>query len=276
MAGGSGASCCVMRRAPGVLWVPPVPVRRRLWGGEGVCVCGVGLWVMSHRRMPSRCVSWRVSRRCLRTCGWSWGARRLRGWTPRCGAHRPAWLPMRPVASTPPTAGGGGSPPTIAGPVDQALEGGLCPGPLSQLQDVRVGPAPPPLSLGGAVALGGGVGVGGCDGGGGDWWRWRAWGIPRSPVPWGCAGSGGAGGCGLAGMRVRSPPRGWVGTCVGGGSGAFAVCGLTSRVGRGAATRLVDRGAVLVQAGVVCGPRVRALRGGGTKCVALRSRRAAP
>ena len=51
----------------------------------------------------------------------------------------------------------------LAGPVDQALEGGLCPGPLSQLPELRVGPAPPPLSLGGAVALGGGVGVGGCD-----------------------------------------------------------------------------------------------------------------
>ena len=61
----------------------------------------------------------------------------------------------------------------LARPVDQALEGGLCPGPLSQLPELRVGPAPPPLSLGGAVALGGGVGVGGCDvvvgtGGGGE------------------------------------------------------------------------------------------------------------
>ena len=55
----------------------------------------------------------------------------------------------------------------LAGPVDQALEGGLCPGPLSQLPKLRVGPALPPLSLGGAVALGGGVGVGGCDGVGG-------------------------------------------------------------------------------------------------------------
>ena len=52
----------------------------------------------------------------------------------------------------------------LAGPVDQALEGGLCPGPLSQLPELRVGPAPPPLSLGGAAVLGGGVGVGGCDG----------------------------------------------------------------------------------------------------------------
>ena len=52
----------------------------------------------------------------------------------------------------------------LAGPRDQALEGGLCPGPLSQLPELRVGPAPPPLSLGGAAVLGGGVGVGGCDG----------------------------------------------------------------------------------------------------------------
>ena len=51
----------------------------------------------------------------------------------------------------------------LAGPVDQALEGGLCPGPLSQLPELRVGPALPPLSLGGAALVGGGVGVGGCD-----------------------------------------------------------------------------------------------------------------
>ena len=51
----------------------------------------------------------------------------------------------------------------LAGPVDQALEGGLCGDPLSQLPELRVGPALPPLSLGGAAVLGGGVGVGGCD-----------------------------------------------------------------------------------------------------------------
>ena len=61
----------------------------------------------------------------------------------------------------------------LSGPVDQALEAGLCPGPLSQLPELRVGPAPPPLSLAGAVALGGGVGVRGCNrvvgtGGGGE------------------------------------------------------------------------------------------------------------
>ena len=74
---------------------------------------------------------------------------------------------MRPAASTPPAAGGVSSPPTLAGPVDQALEGGLCQGPLSQLRELRVGPALPPLSLGGAAVVGGGVGMGGCDGGGG-------------------------------------------------------------------------------------------------------------
>ena len=52
----------------------------------------------------------------------------------------------------------------LAGPVDQALEGGLSPDPLSQLPELRVGQALPPLSLGGAAVLGGGVGVGGCDG----------------------------------------------------------------------------------------------------------------
>ena len=51
----------------------------------------------------------------------------------------------------------------LAGPVGQALEGGLCPGSFSQLPELRVGPAPPPLSLDGAAVLGGGVGVGGCN-----------------------------------------------------------------------------------------------------------------
>ena len=52
----------------------------------------------------------------------------------------------------------------LAGPVDQALEGGLSPGPLLQLPELGVGPALPPLYLGRAAVLGGGVGVGGCDG----------------------------------------------------------------------------------------------------------------
>ena len=46
----------------------------------------------------------------------------------------------------------------LAGPMDQALEGGLSPGPLPQLPELRVGPALPPLFLGGPAVLGGGVG----------------------------------------------------------------------------------------------------------------------
>ena len=41
--GGSGASCCLAHRAPGVLRVLPVSVRQSFWGGKG-CVCpGLGL-----------------------------------------------------------------------------------------------------------------------------------------------------------------------------------------------------------------------------------------
>ena len=77
----------------------------------------------------------------------------------------------------------------LAGPMDQALEGGLSPGPLPQLPELRVGPALPPLFLGGPAVLGGGVGVGGCDvgvgtgGGGGPGgflvvlFRGGAWGV---------------------------------------------------------------------------------------------------
>ena len=60
LARGSGASSCVVRGAPGVLPVLPVSVRGRLRGGEGVYVRGVGLGVMSYRRLPSLRVSWRV------------------------------------------------------------------------------------------------------------------------------------------------------------------------------------------------------------------------
>ena len=67
-----------------------------------------------------------------------------------CGLRHPH--PRRPEAAV------------LHRPVDQALEGGLSPDPLSQLPELRVGPALPPLSLGGAAVLGGGVGVGGCDG----------------------------------------------------------------------------------------------------------------
>ena len=54
------------------------------------------------------------------------------------------------------------------------------------------------------------------------------------------------------------------------------MCGLTSRVGRGAGMLLVDRGVDLVWSGVVSGPGVRALRGGGTRCVVLWPRRTPP
>ena len=151
----------------------------------------------------------------------------------------------------------------LAGPMDQALEGGLCPSPLLQLPELRVGPLPPPLSLGGAAVLGGRVGMGGCDGVVGTGGGGGSGGFLVVLCPGGCAGTGGASGCGLAGMRARSRPQGWIGTRGGGGSGACAVCGLTSRVGRGAGTLLVDPSVVLVRSGAVCGPGVRALRGGG-------------
>ena len=77
-------------------------------------------------------------------------------------------------------------------------------------------------------------------------------------------------------MRTRSPPWGWVWTRSGGGSGACAVCGLTSSVGREAGTLLVDRHVDLVRSGVVPGPGVQVLRGGGTRCVVLQPRRAPP
>ena len=72
---------------------------------------------------------------------------------------------MRPTASTPPRRPEAAvlhRP--LAGPMDQALEGELSPGPLLQLPELRVGPALPPLSLGGPAVLGRGVGVGGCHG----------------------------------------------------------------------------------------------------------------
>ena len=165
-------SCCVACRVSGLLWVGLVPVlplsvRGRMRGGEGWCVRGVGLGLMSHRRLPSLRVSWRVFGRGLRTYGWSWLAVRLWGRTP-WGWSASASMASHAACSIRPSRRLGAAvlrqPP--AGPADQALEGGPRPAPLLQLPELRVGPALPPLFRGGAVALGGGarVGVGVCGG----------------------------------------------------------------------------------------------------------------
>ena len=83
---------------------------------------------------------------------WGWRASASMVFHVACGIHPPRGLEAA-VLHRP-----------LSGPVDQALEGWLYPGALSQLPELLVGPALPPLSLGGAVALGGGVGVGGCFG----------------------------------------------------------------------------------------------------------------
>ena len=153
-----------------------------------------------------------------------------------------------------------------AGPADHALEGGLCPGPLSQLPQLCVGPALPPRSMGGAVALGGGVsmGVGVCGGvmgtGGG--------GGPGGVLVVLCRG--GASVREPVGTRKRIPLRGWVGIREGGGSGASPGCGQTSGASRGAGSLLVGPGVAPVQPGVVRGPGVRVLSGGGMRCAAPR------
>ena len=273
LAGGSDALCCLALTAPALLWVLPVSMRRRLWGGEGVCVRGVGLGVMFHRHLPSRHISWRVSRRRLRAYGWSWGAGRLGGVNSLglerigqhgfpCGLWHPA--PRRLFSADP-----------LRGRWTRPSRKGSARAQLRKLPELRVGRALPPLSLGGAVALGGGVGVGGCDGvvgtGGG--------GVPgRFPVVLRRGNAWGVGARADVDSRVRAHGlrlRIWL-THGGGGSGAFAVFGLTSTVGRGAGTLLVDPGAVLVWSGLVPGPGVWALRGGGTKRVAPRPRRALP
>ena len=155
-------------------------------------------------------------------------------------------------------------------------EGRALPGPTFAAPRAACGSSAATTVPGRGRGLGRTSGRGWATRGGGDWWRLRAWVIPRSPVPWGCAGSGGASGCGPAGVRARSPPRGWVGTRSGGGSGACAICGLTSRVGRGAGTLLADPGVVLARSGAVRGLGVRALTVCGMRCLALRPRHTPP
>ena len=162
--GGSGASCCVARRAPGVLWVPPVSVRRRLWGGGGVCVRAPALGDVPQADAVSLClleglpqapedIRVVLGRGEVAGSG-SQGVERIGQHGFPCGMRHPHPRRLEAAVLHGP----------LVGLVDQALEGGLSPGPLSQLPELRVGPALPPLSLGRAAVLGGGVGVGGRDG----------------------------------------------------------------------------------------------------------------
>ena len=132
------------RSAPGVLWVPPVLVHQRFWGGEGPCVCGVGLWVylggLCQAPEDIRVVLGRGEVGGVD----SWGEERngQHGFPYGLRNAPPRWLEAAVLCQP------------LAELVDQALEGGLCLGPLLQLRELRVGQAPPPLSLGGALALG--------------------------------------------------------------------------------------------------------------------------
>ena len=261
LAGWSGASCCVARPAPVVcvLWVLLVPAPGRLRCGDGVCVYGVGLGVMSQRRIPSLHVFWKPCGRRLRT----YRMERISQQGFPCGLWHPTRRRLEAAVLRRP----------LAGPVDLTLEGGLCPGPLSQLPELRVGPALPPLALGRAVALRGGVGVGVCGGimgpGGG--------GGPGGVLVVLCRGdAGGAGRWAYANPWVRAHG---LRLGVGPGSVVAAVsagCGLTSGVDRGAGMLLVFPGAPMVWSGMVRGPGVRALRVGGTRCVVRGPRPALP
>ena len=153
----------VLRAGP--VLVPLVSVRRHLQGGEGVSLCGVGPPVMSHMRFSSFCAAWRGSHRRLTTYGWSWGAGSWQGLD--CMGMERTGRPGFPCVLQHPSARW--PEPTVhhrlpAGRLDQALEGGLCPGPLLQLPQLRVGPALPAQFVGGSLALGVGVGVGVCGG----------------------------------------------------------------------------------------------------------------
>ena len=136
-----------------------------LVGWWGVCVCGVGLWVMVPQAdAVSLClleglqqapedIRVVLGRRDVAGVD-SQGVERIGQHGFPCGLRLPA--PRQPEAAVLHRP--------LTGPVDQALEGGLSPGLLSQLPELRVGPALPPLSLGGAAVFGGGVSMGGCDG----------------------------------------------------------------------------------------------------------------
>ena len=188
---------------------------------------------------------------------------------PGAGAQLPTWLPMRPVASTPPPAGGGRSPPTPCGAVGPGPRGRALPRPIF------AAPRAACVSSSTTTVHGRGLGLGRRSGCGWvwwcrwDWWRWRARGSPCSPVPWGCMQSDGVGGCGPAGTRARSHPQGSVGIRARSGSGASAGCGLTLRVGRGAGTLLVDPGTVWsgrgLSVGLECG--LQGVPGRGASCL---------
>ena len=121
-----------------------------------------------------------------------------------CGLRHPP--PRRPEAAVPYRP--------LVGPVDQALEGGLSAGPLSQHPELCVGPALPPLSLGGAAVLGGEVGVGGCDGVVGTGGGGRPGGFLVVLYRWGARG---------VGARADVDPRVCAhGLCLGVGSGLAA------------------------------------------------------
>ena len=137
-----------------------------------------------------------------------------------CGLWHPA----------PPPAGGGSSPPTPRGAGGPGPRGWALPGPTFAAPRAACGSSAATTVPGRGRGLGGRSGSAWVWWGCGDWWPWRARGISHSPVPWRRVGSGSLGGCEPAGTRTRSLPQGWVVIRDGGGSGASAGCGLTSRV----------------------------------------------
>ena len=147
-----------------MLWVPPASVRRRLWVGGGLCVRGwalgdvpqadaVSLRLLEGLMQAPEDIQVVLGRGEVAEVD-SQGVWRIGQHGIPCGLRHPppCWLEAA-VLHRP-----------LAGPVDQALEAELSSGPLSQLPELTVGPAQPPLSLGGAAVLGRGVGLGGCDG----------------------------------------------------------------------------------------------------------------